>query len=194
MILTACAVLLAACGGNGVEAEPTSTVPLPTPAIGATSTPGEPSTPRAPKAPHTPHAPVVATLGPSGYGTLRLGMTVAQARTTRTLVGKIRRTATGCAGYDLRTHPTPANAAGVYLSPRLGVTTIFAQPGMRTPQNIGIGATPAQVKRAYPRLRAGANAAVADVPGDPRATYTFAFTADRVTGISLDLTGQNCHR
>ncbi|MFB4302200.1 hypothetical protein [Actinomadura sp. NTSP31] len=198
MIMTAGAaggaLLLAACGGGGGgDVKGAGTAAVSAPAIGATSTPdlgggGRRTAPRKTTAP-----PGAATLGPLGYGALRLGMKAARLRGSGLLVGKVRGRAGGCDGYDLRTHRTPKGSAGVYYSARLGITTIFAVGGMRTPQGIGVGSTLAQVKHAYPRLATGVNGSSAPVPGNPHAVYSLLLKDGRVTSLALDLAGQNCH-
>ncbi|GAA2158937.1 hypothetical protein GCM10009727_70210 [Actinomadura napierensis] len=199
MIMTAGAaggvVLLGACGGGGGgDVKGAGTAAVSAPAIGATSTPdlggggGQRTAPRKTAVP-----PRAATLGPLGYGTLRLGMKAGQLRGSGLLVGKVRGRAGGCDGYDLRTHRTPKGSAGVYYSARLGIATIFAVGGMRTPQGIGVGSTLAQVKQAYPRLATGVNGSSAPVSGNPHAVYSLLLKGGRVTSLALDLAGQTCH-
>lgn len=190
------ALLLAGCGGGGGggDAKGRGTAEVSAPAIGATSTPnlggggGQRPAQRRPGAPNRP-----AALGPLGYGTLRLGMTARQLRGSGLLIGKVRGGATGCSGYDLRTHRTPKGSVGVYYSPRLGIASIFAVGGMRTPQGIGVGSTLAQVERAYPKLARGVNGSSAPVPGNPKAVYSLLLSGGRVTSLALDLAGQDCH-
>ncbi|WP_131740514.1 hypothetical protein [Actinomadura roseirufa] len=196
VILTASTVLLAGCGAGAGADEPTTAGTAPPPAVGATSTPHFGSDPKvAPAAPPARTAGAGAAartpLGPTGFGPLRLGMTVPQAAATRLLVGKVRGTA--CNGYDFRSHRTPAHQVGVYISRRSGLATIFALGRMHTPQGIGLGATLAQVQHAYPKLKTGVNTSTAAVPGNPRAVYTFAISGGKVTAMSLDLQGQDCH-
>ncbi|MWA05548.1 hypothetical protein F8568_035335 [Actinomadura sp. LD22] len=193
------ALLLTGCGGGGGGGDVAGggTAEVSAPAIGATSTPklggggggggGQPA-PRRTGAPSR-----AATLGPLGYGALRLGMTARQLRGSGLLVGKVRAGANGCSGYDLRTRRTPKGSVGVYYSARYGIVSIFAVGGMRTPQGIGVGSTLAQVKHAYPKLANGVNGASAPVPGNPKAVYSLLLSGGRVASLALDLAGQNCH-
>ncbi|MFC6900631.1 hypothetical protein ACFQGX_35825 [Nonomuraea dietziae] len=92
------------------------------------------------------------TLGPDGYGAVKLGMTVKQAKTTGDVVKK-RPGHGGCSGWDLKKFPTPKDSVGIYISPNVGLAAIFAAKGMRTPEGIKIGSTVKQVKAAYPRIK-----------------------------------------
>nr|BFE80957.1 hypothetical protein GCM10020093_035580 [Planobispora longispora] len=72
------------------------------------------------------------TLGPFGYGGVKLGMSAKQAKAT----GKIKRTGdTGtCTTWILKAHP---NAQGLLISKRYGVAAIFAPKGVATPRASG---------------------------------------------------------
>ncbi|MEV4570402.1 hypothetical protein AB0K12_42180 [Nonomuraea sp. NPDC049419] len=133
------------------------------------------------------------TLGPYGYGTVKLGMSAAKARATGKIVIKRRAGAFGCAGYDLRASPTGRNNVGVYVSKRVGVAVILARKGMRTPRGIGLGSTMMQVKRAYPGLRtAPSGFRFVTVPGNPRAYYAFLQSKGKVRQLVLALDRQDC--
>ncbi|WP_344843994.1 hypothetical protein [Nonomuraea dietziae] len=89
------------------------------------------------------------TLGPDGYGAVKLGMTVKQAKTTGDVVKK--RPATAAARLGPEEVPDPQDSVGIYISPRRGTgRAIFAAKGMRTPEGIKIGSTVKQVKAALP--------------------------------------------
>ncbi|MFF4615501.1 hypothetical protein [Nonomuraea jabiensis] len=136
------------------------------------------------------------TLGPFGYGDLRLGMTEAQARATGRIVRKTIDVPTKCSTYDLKERRYSGNRAGMYISQKQGVVTISAPGrGVRTPQGIGIGSTPAQVKAAYPNLKQDTlYGTFATVPGNPKASYVFLMSKRAVLGVTLVLTAQDCLR
>ncbi|MEV5569189.1 hypothetical protein AB0L06_04010 [Spirillospora sp. NPDC052269] len=188
IILTG-AVALSACGGSGgsggkTKADPSTPPPsAPATAPGAAGfASGEPAPTRG-----------VPTLGPSGFGALKLGMTTARAKATGQIVLKSAPQGAGCGTFSLKAHPAGANAVGGYVSPHYGVASIAARPGMRTPQGIGLGSTLAQVKHAYPHLQTGVNGSSAPVPGNAKAVYSFLVTNDKIKELSLDLKTQDCH-
>ncbi|MER7133601.1 hypothetical protein [Streptosporangium saharense] len=132
------------------------------------------------------------TLGPYGYGAVKLGMTVTQAKKTGDVVKKLPGDG-GCSGWDLKNFPTPKDAVGVYISPNVGLAAIFAAKGMRTPEGIGIGSTAKQVKTAYPQIRKDAHGFyVITVPGNKKAYYTFGVTHGKVTEYGIALNKQDC--
>ncbi|WP_344844010.1 hypothetical protein [Nonomuraea dietziae] len=132
------------------------------------------------------------TLGPDGYGAVKLGMTVKQAKTTGDVVKK-RPGHGGCSGWDLKKFPTPKDSVGIYISPNVGLAAIFAAKGMRTPEGIKIGSTVKQVKAAYPRIKRDFHGFyVITVPGNKKAYYTFGVTHGKVTEYGIALTKQDC--
>jgi hypothetical protein len=133
------------------------------------------------------------TLGPYGYGAVKLGMTVKQARATGAIVKKLPGGG-GCSGWDLKRFPTPKNSVGLYISPRLGVAAIFAAKGMKTPRGIRIGSTFRQLKRAYPRIKKTFHGYhVTTVPGNRKAHYSFEVSKGKVVGYSIALNNQDCY-
>ncbi|MFC4011738.1 hypothetical protein ACFOY2_31220 [Nonomuraea purpurea] len=133
-------------------------------------------------------------LGPFGYGNIKLGMTEARAKATGRIVRKTINAPTKCSTYDLKERRYSGNRAGLFVSKKQGVVTISA-PGrsVKTPQGIGIGSTPAQLKAAYPNLKQNARyGTFATVPGNPKASYVFLVTKNMVIGVTLMLTAQDC--
>ncbi|MEV4887811.1 hypothetical protein AB0K48_00270 [Nonomuraea sp. NPDC055795] len=132
------------------------------------------------------------TLGPHGYGSVKLGMTLKQATTTGAVVKKLPGNG-GCSGWDLKSFPTPKDSVGIYISPKVGLAAIFAAKGMKTPEGIRIGSTTKQVKAAYPRVKKDVHGFyVTTVPGNKKAYYTFGLTRGKVTEYGIALNKQDC--
>jgi hypothetical protein len=128
--------------------------------------------------------------GPYGYGGVRLGMTLKQAKATHKIVKKLDEGQ--CSGWDLKAHPTGRDAVGLYISKNLGVALIEAPKGVKTPEGIKVGSTMKQVKKAYPRLDTTGNYPVAAVPGNPKALYYFLSQRGKVYELGLALKNQDC--
>jgi hypothetical protein len=126
--------------------------------------------------------------GPDGYGALRLGMSRADAAATggATFSGPPHG---GCTGFSLRGFPVRKGLTDGYLSSVNGLEVIFARPGMRTPEGIGLGSSSEDVAAAYPD--AESSEALATVPLDG-AEYVISLREGRVTELALALDGQTC--
>lgn len=136
------------------------------------------------------------TLGPHGYGSLKLGMSLKQAKATGTIVRKKSVKEGRCTGWDLKKFPTAKDEANVYISSKRGVAAIFAGKKVKTPQGIKIGATYKQVKAAYPRMKKWADGVwTAKVPGNKKAHYTFYFDEfnNKVVAFGILLNKQDCN-
>ncbi|GLV52680.1 hypothetical protein TBS_32440 [Thermobispora bispora] len=133
------------------------------------------------------------TLGPYGYGTLKLGMSLKQARATGLLVQKFPGRGGGCSGWDLKKFRTPKNKAGVWISPRVGVAAIYAGKGMKTPRGIRLGSTFRQLKVAYPGIKKDMYGLYrVRVPGNSKAQYAFEVKRGKVTEFGILLRNQDC--
>ncbi|MFC5833826.1 hypothetical protein [Nonomuraea insulae] len=131
------------------------------------------------------------TLGSNGYGAVKLGMTLKQAKATGAVVKKMP--GDGCSGWDLKKFPTPKDSVGVYISARVGLAAIFAAKGMKTPEGIGIGSTAKQLKAAYPHIKKDFHGFyVITVPGNKKAYYSFGVTHGKVTEYGIALHKQDC--
>ncbi|MEV5409766.1 hypothetical protein AB0K60_13125 [Thermopolyspora sp. NPDC052614] len=137
-------------------------------------------------------AQVKPTLGPYGYGAVKLGMTVKQAKATGALVKKVSGNG-GCSGWDLKKFPTPKGSVGVYISPKFGLAAIFAAKGMKTPEGIRVGSTLKQLKAAYPRIKKDFHDFyTVKVPHNTKASYSFTVEKGKVTGYGIALNKQDC--
>ncbi|RKS68165.1 hypothetical protein BZB76_6413 [Actinomadura pelletieri DSM 43383] len=176
-------VVVSACGSGGSDAGPTAAA-SPSSAGGTPSASASPGT--------APDGPVF--LGPTGYGTVQLGMSRDKAESTGLITVKTEPPgAMGCGTFDLRKFPQKKSSAGGYFSAELGIASIFAVEDMRTPEGIALGSSTAEVEKAYPKLRKGPNASFTVVPGNPKAVYTFLIDGGRVQELVLDLAEQTCH-
>ncbi|MQY04573.1 hypothetical protein [Actinomadura macrotermitis] len=137
--------------------------------------------------------PTATALGPDGYGALKLGMSLDQAKATGLIT--VKKAAGGCTAFDLKAAPPAKGAVGGYVSAKLGVSSIFSTEEMRTPQGIGNGSTLAELKQAFPKVAKKANVMAAKVPDNPKAEYDFVLGegGKTVDQVALVLPGQTCH-
>ncbi|WP_433428648.1 hypothetical protein [Nonomuraea sp. CA-141351] len=139
-----------------------------------------------------PTAAQKITLGPFGYGSLKLGMTAAKARATGKIVRKTIDAQTTCTTWDLKEERYGNDRAGVFISKKRGVAAIVAPSGAKTPQGIGRGADSVRVKAAYPDLKNGPLGPTANVPGNPKASYVFNVGKHGVLAVALVMKAQDC--
>ncbi|GAA4228416.1 hypothetical protein FHR32_007523 [Streptosporangium album] len=133
------------------------------------------------------------TIGPFGYGSVKLGMSAARAKATGKIVRKTINAPTTCSAWDLKAQRYGGDRAGLFISRKRGVVTISAPGNVKTPQGIGRGSTPAQLKAAYPNLKQNAlYGTFAAVPGNPKASYVFLASKNMVVGVILILNAQDC--
>ncbi len=141
------------------------------------------------------------TLGPYGYGAIKLGMTVKQAKATG-LFKKFVRDSQGCLEGYLKKFPTRKGPYGleydVYFSSDKKVGSISARKGMTTPEGIKIGSTLRQLKAAYPRMKQHIGNHPYDsyysinVPANKKAEYTFGVNNGKVAVYSLNRNRWGC--
>lgn len=133
------------------------------------------------------------TLGPYGYGKVRLGMSEKQAKATGAVVLKKAGEAGSCAGWDLKALPSGKDNVGLYISKKRGVALIFAAKGVKTPEGIGLGSTMTQIKKAYPGVKTAASGyPYVGVPGNSKAYYSFLLSKGKVYELALGLNTQDC--
>ncbi|MEU6788433.1 hypothetical protein ABZ912_55385 [Nonomuraea angiospora] len=130
--------------------------------------------------------------GPNGFGGVKLGMSLKQARATG-ITKKIDGGAAGCSGWDLKKYPTGKDNVGLYISPKLGVAAFFAPKAAKTPEGVAIGTAKSQLSKVYPHLKQDTHGFwVTTVPGNKQAYYSFTVEHGKVTDYGLALKKQDC--
>lgn len=126
--------------------KPSSSSPAPPTTSPSAPAPVSSSAP-AHKPSKAPKKPTVLT--PAGLGALKLRMTRKEAEATGMITGyKVEDFGYRCGIAHLR-----GSGATVYFTPGLGLSSIAASDGVRTPEGIRLGSTVAAVKKAYPDWR-----------------------------------------
>src|SRR5262245_60384457 len=151
--------------------------------------------------PGTPSATAATTgssrvFGPTGLGGLQLGMTIAQAKQTR-LIGPVPSPpAEGCVTAEMLAGQPGQGLPGLFFSPTLGLAAIYAYPGVKTLEGIGLGSTLAQVTTVYPSwqgLDGNAGHGWVSVPGSETAVYRIDIRNGLVDQLDIQLTAQDCY-
>lgn len=130
-------------------------------------------------------------LGPAGYGKIKLGMTAAQVAATGQAEKATNVPAGACATYNVDPG-AGGGATSLYLSSRVGVAMIFAKGDIRTPEGIGLGATAAELRKAYPSTRKLTNGWSSPVPGNAKAHYTSLMANGEIYELALRLNNGDC--
>lgn len=177
---------------------PSPSVAEPSPSPFPSPSPSAPPPP-SPSTPPSKQNVARYTLGPKGYGPLRLDMTAAQARASG-MTTAIPATADCNAEVYLR-GTRYAQERG-YFPGRVwfadgGVAVIWATPEMSTPEGIRIGSSVAELRRAYPEWetisgekdgRGGAR-----VRGNSDAGYRIEVRDGKVVSIALNSAHRGCY-
>jgi hypothetical protein len=173
----------------------TTPTPKPTAAPPTSAGPATPSS--------SPSAPTGDTLGPLGYGALKLGATKAEAKASGLTEGIVG-TKGECGGApDGHLIGAPLEPDGDYARGNLvfSVTTgklvyIDGLDNMATPEGIKVGNTLAELKAAFPKLAedfdtdgSGFNT---EVPSNPKAYYDFTVVDGKVLSLALIASDQDC--
>jgi hypothetical protein len=195
---------------EGAPAAHTTVAPTPsvTPEVVAPTTPAPPSSAPTSSAAATLTATpepdsAAPVLGPDGLGSLKLGMSRDEAEATG-LVGPFRNEPNSdqCLWRSALTG-APADEGVVLHSETLGVATIDAYPGVRTPEGITFGSSLAAVRSAYPGFHMFDPTAVdsnlqtgrgySPVPGNSEAVYRIVVDDGKVVELTLQYVRQNCY-
>ena len=191
--------LFAACGHEDIAAPPagssaTSTRPAPT-TTGATPTP-RPTAAASPRKTATTAAPIFV-LGPYGYGPLKLGQSLSAARATH-ILADLPGTNAECNPAIIAGRITAPDPAGyLFFKGKAGLIDIYAVPGARTPEGIGLGSTTAEVLAAYPTWETVDDGVEGHghvrVPGNAAALYRIATSQGKVIQLSLQRFDVGCY-
>ncbi|MFI9381382.1 hypothetical protein [Kutzneria sp. NPDC052558] len=126
-----------------------------------------------------------SVLGPDGYGPIKVGMSVAQAKAT----GKVGSPVGGtdlCRGYNWAYSAGPV----LIMSTRYGVYSVpGTAPGAHTPEGVKVGSTEDEVRAAYPDAVSGPHNSVIQytVPTkeNPANQYVFGVRDGHVVGMAV---------
>lgn len=138
-------------------------------------------------------------IGPTGLGTLKIGMTVSQAKATGLITNYEAYDGPEGCGYS-KLKGAGGSAGAVTHSPQLGVVAIQGYGKMHTPEGIGLGDTLDEVKQTYSDFEAS-DVDETERTGDGRAwahaagkvNYRFTFDNDKLTELGLEHQNQDCY-
>lgn len=142
------------------------------------------------------------TLGPTGFGPLRFGMTEDQAYATG-LIEERDTERWDCTPLARLRGAVPSSSDDhygmVWFREGVGVVDIYAYPGVLTPEGIGIGASYAKMKRAYPTWQSVSEEPGSHdgrghvpVPGNDAAKYRIVVSNGKVVELNMYL-GTTCY-
>jgi hypothetical protein len=181
MVLAGLAGLLALAGCGNKDAGQSAGAPA-TPTTGAAK----------------PVAADPATLGPDGFGTIKLGASPADVRAAGLDVVESIQGDKACPKVANIVRPGE-KFADILISTRNGVSVIGAAGDMHTPEGVKVGSPLTEVRKAYPRLAnsthdphyGGVN--TTPVPGNPDAEYRVFMIDGKVYQLDLLLTANDCN-
>jgi hypothetical protein len=143
------------------------------------------------------------TLGPDGYGALKLGLTKEQASATGLAV-QISQDPTGGCGDDSdgwlkgAATPTENSVAGrlFFSTSSNKLVAIYAYGEVATPEGLHVGSTASDLRAAYPSWTGDENAdgiGSIPIPGNDKAQYRIDIEDKVLVELSLDATDQDCY-
>lgn len=198
LAVTVAACALAACASTGTSPGTALGTQQPTTTPESSAPVATPSPVPSPVCCTAP-SPTQLTLGPTGYGALALGMTVDQAEATGLMTQMSGSPAAGC---DSSTHlvgtvagPTEESGA-LFFSQDMGLIAIYAYPGLKTPEGIGLGSTYQQVHAAYPEwqgLEGTSGRGSAKASGNASYRIVIDGSTKKVIELDVQLNDQDCY-
>ncbi len=126
-------------------------------------------------------------LAPDGLGDLRLGMSLAEVEAAGATVEQ----GESCSGFTAPGYRPREDAVDGFVSERDGLVAVFARPGVRTPEGIGLGSTAPQVAAAYPDARRADNG-LTYVRVAPGVSYSLGIADSTVVALALVVDEQDC--
>jgi hypothetical protein len=134
-------------------------------------------------------------LGPDGLGSLKLGMSRAEAEATGLVEPFRNEPNSDTCLWRSALEGAPVGEGTVLHSETLGVATIDAPAGVRTPEGIAIGSSLDAVQSAYPGFEVNdyLRRAYAQVPGNDQAVYRIVIADGKVVELTLQYLNQGCY-
>jgi hypothetical protein len=135
-------------------------------------------------------------LGPDGLGALKLGMNRGQAEATGVVAPFTNEPNSDQCRWRSKLKGAPADKGTVLYSNTLGVASIDAYAGVRTPEGITIGSPLSAVDQAYPgwnRPTTDTGHGHAQVPGHSQVVYRIAYAGGAVAELTLQYAHQDCY-
>jgi hypothetical protein len=96
----------------------------------------------------------------------------------------------GCRHFTLAGYPARRNSTDGYITQKYGLESIFARPGMATPEGIGIGSTLDELRAAYPDL-GGSDGIFSETLANGN-WYLFDVQGTTVTQVAIVAHRQSC--
>ncbi|MEV6971245.1 hypothetical protein AB0M47_39725 [Hamadaea sp. NPDC051192] len=156
-------------------------------------------TPAAGPASTSSSAAVAVTLGPAGYGELKLGMTPDQAKATGLISEPAGSAGTACGRYAyLKGAASNGTEGRLYFSKKLGLAAIYGYAGLGTPEGVAVGTSYGKLHEAYPGWKPvgggerDGRGQIA-VPGNPAAVYRIEVYGGRVVQLAVQVKNQDCY-
>ncbi|MCP2244726.1 hypothetical protein [Lentzea aerocolonigenes] len=136
-------------------------------------------------------APPQPQAQPGQFGSLKLGMSEADALATGSLIepSSAADPENRCKAYATKSVP---DANAVIISPVRGIVRITVPGYAKTPKGITVGSTVDQVKAAYPNATQSGSTLFAKMAATPAWSYVFETDGSSVTAVLMRLDANDC--